>query len=283
MPNDPADTPTLLVVEDDPEQAAMLVEYFRANGYRVHPATQGSEALDYCQTHVPDVALLDIHLPDMDGYTLARRLHHQRRTQHVPLIFLTQRHARRDRLHGLQLGAIDYLTKPYDLRELHLRVRNLISRAHTLSLYNAITTLPDGPLVDDYLSRLLTQPDWAIITLALAGADSFRERYGFVASNDLLKGLSLFAQDALGRVDAQVDFVGHLTHDILLIGTHRAHAQAVLSHVQGQLARPFDFFYPHDTDWRALADKVAVQARLHMPGKQTFGTIAALKEWLARA
>lgn len=280
--SDTTDTPTLLVVEDDPDQAAMLVEYFQANGYLVQAVALGAEALDYCTLHLPDVALLDIRLPDMDGYTLARHLHQQRRTQHLPIIFLTQRHAQSDRLRGLQLGAIDYLTKPFDLRELHLRVRNIINRAHVISLYNAITTLPDGPLVDDYLSQLLPRQDWAVITLFLSGADTFRESYGFVASNDLLRGLSLFTQDVLGAVDAQVDFLGHLAHDILLVGTQRAHANTVFNHVQSQLARPFDFFYPHDADRPDLAEKIAVHAHLHLPPRQTLGTVAAFKNWLAQ-
>jgi DNA-binding response OmpR family regulator len=120
-----ADKQTILVVEDDPNVAQMLDEYFNVQGYHVITTDAGEDAVRTCRANPPHLALLDIHLPDIDGYEVARRLLTHRRTKHIPLIFLTQRRERVDRLQGLGLGAVDYVTKPFDLNDLLERVRQL--------------------------------------------------------------------------------------------------------------------------------------------------------------
>ncbi|MGH2525092.1 MAG: response regulator transcription factor, partial [Anaerolineales bacterium] len=132
-----ADKQTLLVVEDDPNLAEMLTNYFNIQGYRVLTFDWGEDAVRTCQLDPPQLALLDVRLPDIDGYEVARRLRTHRRTQTIPLIFLTERNARSDRLRGLELGAVDYITKPFDLKELQLRVRNALHRARLSLLVNS--------------------------------------------------------------------------------------------------------------------------------------------------
>ncbi|RMF35375.1 MAG: DNA-binding response regulator, partial [Chloroflexi bacterium] len=114
----------ILVVEDDVDTAEMLTAYFEAQGYEVLSAAWGEDALRMTQEVVPDLVVLDIRLPDIDGYEVCRRLRSHRRTEHIPIIFLTERRERIDRLTGLELGAVDYITKPFDIQELRLRVRN---------------------------------------------------------------------------------------------------------------------------------------------------------------
>lgn len=103
----------ILVVEDDLDVAEMLNAYFRVQGYEVFTVNWGEDGVRACQTVSPDLVVLDIRLPDIDGYEVARRLRTDRRTQDVPIIFLTEKRDRADRLHGLELGADDYITKPF--------------------------------------------------------------------------------------------------------------------------------------------------------------------------
>ena len=119
----------ILVVEDDPDIVRLLEIYFNSQGYDVKAAARGGEALAQCRQELPDLIVLDIMLPDMDGYAVCRELRTATRTSHIPIIFLTQRDERGDRIAGLELGADDYITKPFDLEELRLRVQNSI-RSH---------------------------------------------------------------------------------------------------------------------------------------------------------
>jgi len=121
-------------------------------------------------------------LPDIDGYEVARRLRKDRRTKDVPIIFLTDRRSRSDRLQGLELGADDYVTKPFDVQELRLRVRNALRRSVQGTLTNPVTNLPEGVLVDERLGECLDSTEWGILLIGLENLDGFREAYGFVAS-----------------------------------------------------------------------------------------------------
>jgi len=137
----------IFIVEDDNDLAEMLRAYFRVQGYSVSVASRGHDGVTGITEDVPDVVVLDIRLPDIDGYEVCRQLRRSRKTQHVPVIFLTEKREREDKLAGLELGAVDYITKPFDIQELRLRVRNALRRAQMSTLLNPVTGLPEGTLV----------------------------------------------------------------------------------------------------------------------------------------
>ena len=110
----------LLVVEDDFDIANMLRIYFTGLGYEIDVASRGSEALERTRHVMPHLIMLDIMLPDIDGYEVCRTLRTNTRTSHIPVIFLTQKDERSDKLKGLELEAVDYITKPFDIEELKL-------------------------------------------------------------------------------------------------------------------------------------------------------------------
>ena len=131
----------VLVVEDDSDISTLLKIYFESEGYSVVTAERGEAALEACRHQLPSVIVLDIMLPDMDGYDVCRELRNTLRTSHIPIIFLTQKDERSDKIKGLELGADDYITKPFDVEELNLRVRNAIARSRVESLTNPITEI----------------------------------------------------------------------------------------------------------------------------------------------
>lgn len=100
----------ILVVEDDFDISNMLRIYFTGQGYDVQVAPRGGDALTLTRKQLPQLIVLDIMLPDMDGYAVCRELRQTTRTSHIPIIFLTQRDERSDRIAGLELGADDYIT-----------------------------------------------------------------------------------------------------------------------------------------------------------------------------
>ena len=97
----------ILVVEDDFDISNMLRIYFKSQGYDVSVAPRGGDALEMCRQQLPNVVVLDIMLPDIDGYEVCRQLRSNLRTSHIPIIFLTQKDERSDKIHGLELGADD--------------------------------------------------------------------------------------------------------------------------------------------------------------------------------
>ncbi len=234
---------TLLIVEDDLDIADMLNAYFRIQGYEVLTVNWGEDGVRAAQTSLPDLVILDIRLPDIDGFEVARRLRAARRTKDMPIIFLTEKRERKDRLTGLELNADDYITKPFDIQELRLRVRNALQRARRGTLTNPITGLPEGYLVDERLEACLKMSDWALLVVSLRNLEAFRETYGFVASDDLLRAVSIMMQDALREAGSPGDFIGHLSTSDYLIVTQAANQSPLKELIFKRLEQSFDYFY----------------------------------------
>jgi DNA-binding response OmpR family regulator len=119
---------TILVVEDEPILRDTIVYNLRADGYDVLTAGDGATALDTAQRSHPDLVLLDLMLPVMDGLEVCRQLRRRSETNTVPILMLTARAEETDKVVGLELGADDYVTKPFSWRELRARVRALLRR-----------------------------------------------------------------------------------------------------------------------------------------------------------
>ena len=115
----------VLIVEDEPKIAKLLEDYLRQSHYDTHWIDNGDSVDDWCENNSPDIVLLDLMLPGKDGLTVCREL---RAHSEVPIIMVTARVDEIDRLLGLELGADDYITKPFDLSELNARVKAVIRR-----------------------------------------------------------------------------------------------------------------------------------------------------------
>jgi DNA-binding response OmpR family regulator len=236
--------PTILVVEDDLDVAEMLSAYFRVQGYEVLIANLGQEGVQAGRNHRPDLVILDIRLPDIDGYEVARQLRSVRRTADIPIIFLTDKRHREDRLQGLELGADDYITKPFDIQELRLRVRNALRRTSGSTLTNPVTGLAEGALVNERLLECLDRKDWALLLISLENLDEFREMYGFVASDDVQRAVSLMIHNAVRSVGSVNDFLGHVSPVEFILVTRMDRLQPLIDRIRDRLDQSLDFFYP---------------------------------------
>lgn len=119
----------ILVVDDEPDILSVLVYHLSREGYRVTTAVNGQGALTMADAERPDLIILDLMLPGMDGYEVLQRLRRADRTNSIPVILLTARRAEDERVRGFEVGADDYITKPFSARELTLRVEALLRRA----------------------------------------------------------------------------------------------------------------------------------------------------------
>lgn len=253
----------LFVVDDDIELTDMLSAFFSAQGYDVATEGWGEAAVTTIQKELPDVVLLDIHLPDIDGYEICRRLRQVRRTRHLPIIFLTARRERNDRLAGLELGAVDYITKPFDIQELRLRVRNALRRSRLHAPRNPITRLPEGLLVKEQLETFLEQPDWGIVYASVRGLDRFRDRYGFVAADDVLRAVGLMIGNILQNDDGAKAFVGHSDAQDFVILTQAGRCEQLAARCRARLEPSIQYFYPasarSEIEGFSEADRLSVQ------------------------
>ena len=274
----------VLIVEDDLDVADLLKTYFRSEGYDVFATSRGENGVLVCQTTFPDVIILDIRLPDINGYEVARRLRSNRRTADIPIVFLTEKRERSERLQGLELGAVDYVPKPFDVQELGLRIRNALKRADRDSLTNPITGLPDGKLVDERIIDNLGRLNWGILVITIENLDIFREIYGFVASDDVLRAVGLMVKNALKEFGQKDDFLGHLGPADFIVISSKECLLLLRERIFGRLEQSLEYFYPIKDREKseARAKPLFVRTRLIECGDEQFTSVNDLKNSLKR-
>ena len=139
----------ILVVEDERDIAALIAYHLTKEGYRVRTAEGGQEALEAVAAERPDLMLLDVMLPGYSGYEVLAEVRRLQGLSEMPVIILTARREEADRVRGLELGADDYLTKPFSPRELVLRVAAVLRRAQSPAVTGAARTLRGGDITVD--------------------------------------------------------------------------------------------------------------------------------------
>jgi DNA-binding response OmpR family regulator len=163
---------TILLVEDENELARIVVRELKAVGYQVTCAADGPQALELCARQQPNLIILDWMLPGMDGLEVLRRI---RQTSSVPVLMLTARSEEVDRVLGLELGADDYLTKPFGVRELIARVRALLRRISRVQQILAADRQPSVSTIR--YNQLSMEPDAYLVTLDGSTLDLTRTEF----------------------------------------------------------------------------------------------------------
>ena len=142
-------SPRVLVVEDERDIAALIAYQLTREGFRVETVTTGTEALTAIDREIPDLVVLDRMLPGISGDEVLRSIRNEPATEHLPIVILTARREQEERIHGLELGADDYLTKPFSPRELVLRVQAVLRRIRQRAVDAGGRVLRAGPLTLD--------------------------------------------------------------------------------------------------------------------------------------
>ena len=239
------DAARILIVEDNEDLNALITEFFKDEGYTVYSALTGEEGITLSETNKIDLALLDIRLPGIDGYQVYGKLREQPATQRIPVILLTERRDRSTRLQGLEMGVVDYITKPFDVHELRLRVRNALNRSLLRKSANPVTELPLALETERKLKELFdAKPSWAVIQLSLGSLDRFRTEYGFIAGADLLRAVAITLRSVLRDLDLTETYAGHMTTEDLAIILTEAQAEETLNELRERLADMLPRFLP---------------------------------------
>ncbi len=200
---------TILIVDDVPTNIEILLGALERD-YETRFATSGAEMLTLLDDDKPDLILLDIMMPGMDGYEVCQRLKEDPITQQIPVIFLTARNEVQDQERGFQLGAVDYITKPFELSLLRARVRTHVMLKRKTDLLEALvsldglTSIPNRRRFDEMLHTewLRTMRDQTPLSLLMADVDQFKhynDHYGHGSGDDCLREVARCLVAALER------------------------------------------------------------------------------------
>ena len=243
--------PKLLVVDDQPDNIQLLVQAF-AGDYQVFMATSGEQALAVCQSDLPDLVLLDVLMPGMDGFAVCRQLKAQEATAHIPIILVTARPDAGQETHGLGLGAVDFISKPVNPAVVRARVHTHLTLKFQSDLLKKLVLLDglSGVFNRRYFDQQLAT-EWARATrsrlslsLVLLDVDHFgayNERHGHQAGDDCLRLIAVTLKAVLRRPADVVARFGGEEFACLLPDTSHADAQALALEMERrvrQLALP---------------------------------------------
>ncbi|MFQ5517769.1 MAG: response regulator, partial [Acidimicrobiia bacterium] len=215
------------VVDDDPDILQFVRMSLEMEGYDVETASNGSEALTASRLRVPDLVLLDVMMPDMDGLAVLGCLRSQPATMNVPVLLLTAKALTRDRVEGLNLGADDYITKPFDPEELIARVGTVLRRSREMREVSPLTGLPGNFRIAAELHRRIEEGrQLAVIHADLDNFKAFNDHYGFMRGDSVIKFTSHALSEAAAAADREA-FVGHVGGDDFVIISHPDKVEAV--------------------------------------------------------
>jgi CheY-like chemotaxis protein len=234
----------LLIIEDDYDVAELLVLYFRQGDYEVLHAANGTEGIAAARVALPHLILLDVMLPDMDGYDVCYTLRQVAFTRYIPIIFLTQRDERASKVAGLALGADDYVTKPFDIEELWLRVGGAIHRATRDHLHEPRSGLPTGELVvEERTNRRENATGSLELIFNIENYIAFRDVYGFIAADEVFAFAGRIIREAVSELGTQDDFVG-VEVDNFIVMTYAADPGKLVSRIRSAFQQGARAFYP---------------------------------------
>lgn len=208
----------MLVADDDPGVVGLVEAVLADEGYEVLTATDGEEALALAQSHNPDVVLLDVMMPRLDGLQVCRRLRDNPATSHLCVIMLTARTMVADQLGGLDAGADDYISKPFDALDLPARIENVLQRTRSALGRDPLTRLP-GPRTIDEMRRRLREANasFALMHVDLDDFSSFDASFGKERGDEAVRLLAACVHQAVEESSGLKGLVGHLAADRLAV------------------------------------------------------------------
>jgi len=212
--------PRILVVDDEPNIRELIADTLASADYDILQAENGSEALALSAREIPDLIILDVMMPDLDGLEVCRRLRGDALTNHIPIVMLTAKGILDDKLKGIESGADDYITKPFDPLELEARVSMHLRRSMRDGEASPLTGLPGNRLIQQALeARIRSGCKFAVCYADLDDFKSYNDRYGFFAGSEVIKLTAQVILEALRDHGAEGDFVGHIGGDDFIVIT----------------------------------------------------------------
>jgi DNA-binding response OmpR family regulator len=223
----------IVIAEDDDAIAHMVNMALGDAGFLCLRARDGDEALKLVKAHDPDLLVLDVMMPKMDGLEVARRLKADVMWSRTPILMLTALAGVDDQVQGLEAGADAYMAKPFDLREMGARVKALIRAARRERDRNPTTNLPGSRAIDEEIEgSLKSGKPTAVIHIDVLNFDAYADTIGIARSEDTVKSLGQFLLDSARAASGGGAFVGHIGGSDFIAVLSPEHAESFLTHAE---------------------------------------------------
>jgi diguanylate cyclase (GGDEF)-like protein len=240
--------PKILVVDDDPDIAGFVEMSLIVEGFDVQVAHDGAVALQLVKRYQPDLVVLDVMMPDIDGVEVTRRLRADPTTTALPIIMLTAKGQAPDKVLGLQAGADDYVVKPFETMELVARVHNTLRRNREFREVSPLSGLPGNHrILREVGERPKAGKPFAVCYCDIDGFKAVNDVYGFARGDEFIVTLARKLLDAVQT--RQSAFVGHIGGDDFVVICDPGDVQPLTEQAVGEFERAADALYdPEDRE-----------------------------------
>ncbi len=244
----------ILIADDELSIRDVLHFALELEGYEVIEACDGVEALEQAERQLPDVILLDVMMPRMDGFETLSRLRASYATRHIPVIMLTAKHEKSDVLEGLKDGANDYIAKPFDRDIVLRRVSNQLEWSRQQRAASPLTGLPGNLSINAEIERrIATGKPFAFLQLDVDHFKAFNDQYGYARGDEAIKTLSRILVAAAERHDRD-SFVGHIGGDDFVLLTASECAEVIGQEVIAEFDRTTPLLYEEEDRGRGYIE-----------------------------
>ncbi len=204
----------ILIADDEPEVRKLLELVLRNNNYEVTSAVNGDQLIRMAQEHVPDLIIVDLMMPQMDGYEAIRQMRNDTRIAHLPMIILTAKSTPGDVVSGFETGADDYITKPFNMAELLARISGHLRRAAQRPVLSPLTGMPGNILLTEEINhRLRAEGLFALLYVDIDNFKAFNDTYGPARGDRAIKQVAEIITEVTREHGSGNDFVGHIGGD----------------------------------------------------------------------
>jgi PleD family two-component response regulator len=208
----------ILIADDERDIRLVLRTRLELEGFQVLEAEDGAEAVRLALDGAPDLIILDVMMPEMDGVEVCNRLRASFSTRNIPVIMVTARAGRGDKLNGLGKGANDYVTKPFDMNELMQRVRNTLEWSSQQRSASPLTGLPGNHSINAEIRRRLTEgKPFALLQVDVDHFKAFNDYYGYGRGDEAIQLLARILSESVFRSGDVAGFVGHIGGDDFVV------------------------------------------------------------------
>lgn len=229
----------ILIADDLPDLLQAIKETLEREGYAVTAVADGQAALESIQADPPDIAVLDLMMPRMDGFGVCRALRADPLLENLPVIILSASGNRESKVEGLDLGADDFITKPVNIRELMARIRMILKRTRQGLDANPLTKLPGNLSIESRIETALVEKrPLAVLYVDLNQFKAYNDVYGYDQGDKVIKALARVLVDQVRGGGS--DFIGHIGgDDFIILSTPR-----LMEEVAGRVCTAFDAMVP---------------------------------------
>ena len=232
-----SEKPKILVVDDDANIRELVLETIGQDHFDAFTAQDGLEALEVANRVKPDLVVLDLMMPGMDGWEVCSRLRKDILTSHIPIIMLTARSDIDNKIKGIEVGADDYMTKPFDPLELEARINMHLRRSVRDGEASPLTGLPGNHAIEAAIgNRIAAGTRFAVCYIDLDDFKAYNDRYGFMAGSAVIQMTADAILEALHKYGREGDFCGHIGGDDFIMITNMERATLL----SGEIIRLFE-------------------------------------------